>query len=135
MQFVNTNGDDDDHSPFYCCRYCKTLFRKVNPQLFKNIDLCCMFCDRKFSYPPERDYHMCNDHLNEVPKVDCSECGDNFQCIHDKEHHSCIPELGCVQKTFKSPILKHKYTNTYSQQVQPCSLRNLPSTSGKTGEK
>ena len=68
---------------------------------------------------------MCHDHLSEVPKVDCSECGDNFQCIHDKEHHSCI----------KSPILKHKYTNTYSQQVQPCSLRNLPSTSGKTGEK
>ena len=75
---------------------------------------------------------MCHDHLSEVPKVDCSECGENFQCIHDKERHSCIPELGCVQKTFKSQILKHKYTNTYSEQVAPCSLRNLPSTSDKT---
>ena len=49
---------------------------------------------------------MCHEHLNEVPNVVCSVCDDTFQCIHEKERHGCIPELGCVQKKLKSPIPK-----------------------------
>ena len=99
----DSNGSDVLHikPPFYTCRYCTTYFCKLSPILFKNTDqlLTCMFCDKTFSYPPSRDFHMCNDHLNEViPIISCLDCGDTFKCIHDKERHGCIPELVKCEK-------------------------------------
>ena len=70
---------------FYQCRFCTTLFVKLNPLLFKDKTkrFPCMFCDQLFVYPADRDYHMCHEHENEIkPIIHCSDCSDTFECIH-----------------------------------------------------
>ena len=86
--------------PFYACHHCNAIF--VNfacPDCYSRyedrniIPLECMFCNKTFTFPAQRDYHMIYRHMGEEkPVIHCFQCSTTFECIHDKEEHSCEKE-------------------------------------------
>ena len=76
--------------------FCEPIFVKQNQELDRSPDteIPCMFCELVFDLPLERDVHMYIQHVNEPVScsyfaVICSDCHEEFHCIHDKELHGC----------------------------------------------